>query len=394
MFKIALRFISFVTLVALLTACGTATDNTATTPSSAAASVAASSAAAPSEAAAVESAVVSPEASTAASTEASPAGSAEATATEAAGDGTLTIYSGRNEELVGPLIQQFEQGSGIDVEVRYGDTAELAATILEEGDNSPADVFFAQDAGALGAVQNADRFEELPDEITERVDERFRSDEDEWVGVSGRARVVVFNTNTYTTTDLPDSIFGYTDPKFRGRIGWAPTNGSFQAFVTALRVIEGEDRAREWLEGIQANEPKVYENNTAVVNAAASGEIDVGFVNHYYLFRLLAENGEGFGARNYYFTNGDPGSLVNVAGAGVLTTSDNKQAADQFVEFLLSDEAQQYFADETYEYPLVEDVEPNEALPALDEIETPDIDLSDLSDLQGTVQLLQDLGIL
>lgn len=391
MIRIAARYVSFAVLLALLAACGAATENTATTSPTAAS--ASASATAPSEAVASASAAASPAASPAASTEASVAASAEATETAGEG-GTLTIYSGRNEELVGPLIEQFEQQSGIDVEVRYGDTAELAATILEEGDNSPADVFFAQDAGALGAVQAADRFEELSDEITGRVEERFRSEEDEWVGVSGRARVVVFNTATYTTTDLPDSIFGYTDPKFRGRIGWAPTNGSFQAFVTALRVLEGEDRAREWLEGIQANEPKVYENNTAVVNAVASGEIDVGFVNHYYLFRLLAENGEGFGARNYYFTNGDPGSLINVAGAGVLSTSDNKPAADQFVEFLLSDEAQQYFADETYEYPLVEGIEPNEALPRLDEIETPNINLSDLDDLQGTLQLLQDLGIL
>jgi iron(III) transport system substrate-binding protein len=325
------------------------------------------------------------------SAEVTPEMTAEATA---AGAGELTVYSGRNEELIGALVEQFQNESGIDVEVRYGDTAELAATILEEGANSPADVFFAQDAGALGALAAQDRLQKLPDSIFQRVEERFRSPEGEWVGTSGRARVVVYNTAALTETDLPETIFGFTDPKWKGRLGWAPTNGSFQAFVTALRVLQGEEKAREWLEGIRANEPKVYDNNTAIVQAAASGEIDAGFVNHYYLVRQLQENGDSFGARNYYLKNGDPGALVNVAGAGILTGAKNQAAAEQFVTFLVGDAAQQYFADETFEYPLVTSVEANDALPPLSEIQTPQIDLSRLEDLQGTLQLLQDLGIL
>lgn len=390
------RAIPALLMMLILAACGAADGGTTT--GSPAASTGASAAA---------STAASAAASTEASTAASPAASAatetttaETTTTDTAqggaavGSNAITVYSGRNEELVGPLIEQYEQATGATVNVKYGDTAELAATILEEGDNSPADVFFAQDAGALGALAQEDRLQTLPDELLNRVEERFRSPEDEWVGVSGRARVVIYNTAVYTETDLPDTIFGFTDPKYKGRIGWAPTNGSFQSFVTALRVLEGEERAREWLEGIQANEPKVYENNTAVVQAAGAGEIDVGFVNHYYLFRQLAEQGESFGARNYYLRNGDPGALINVAGAGMLSTAPNQAGAQQFIEFLLSDEAQQYFADETYEYPLVASVEANAALPTLDEIQTPEIDLSQLSDLQGTLQLLQDLGIL
>jgi iron(III) transport system substrate-binding protein len=325
------------------------------------------------------------------SAEVTPEMTAEATA---AGAGELTVYSGRNEELISALVEQFQNESGIDVEVRYGDTAELAATILEEGANSPADVFFAQDAGALGALAAQDRLQKLPDSILQRVEERFRSPEGEWVGTSGRARVVVYNTATLTETDLPETIFGFTDPKWKGRLGWAPTNGSFQAFVTALRVLQGEEKAREWLEGVKANEPKVYDNNTAIVQAAASGEIDAGFVNHYYLVRQLQENGEGFAARNYYLKNGDPGALVNVAGAGILTGAKNQAAAEQFVTFLVGDAAQQYFADKPFEYPLVTSVEPNAALPPLSEIQTPQIDLSQLEDLQGTLRLLQDLGIL
>lgn len=339
-------------------------------------------------------AATSAQGSTTASTAAASTASAPGTTETAAAGGEITVYSGRNEELVGSLIEQYQTETGVKVNVKYGDTAELAATILEEGANSPADVFFAQDAGALGAVAAEDRLQKLPDAILNSVDERFRSPEGEWVGVSGRARTVVYNTKTVTETDLPETIFGFTDPQWKGRLGWVPTNGSFQAFVTALRVLEGEDKAREWLEGIKANEPKVYENNSAVVQAAAAGEIDAGFVNHYYLVRQIEEQGESFGARNYYFKNGDPGSLVNVAGAGIISSSKNQEAAAQFVQFLVGETAQKYFTDKTFEYPLITGVQPNPILPALSELQTPNLDLSKLNDLKGTLQLLQDLGIL
>lgn len=312
---------------------------------------------------------------------------------EASGEG-LVVYSGRNEELIGPIIERFEEQSGVDVEVRYGDTAELAATILEEGQNSPADVFFSQDAGALGALTNEGILSPLPEEALSQVEERFRDPNGEWVGVSGRARVAAYNTEALSEADLPGSILEFTDPQWSGRIGWAPTNGSFQAFVTALRVIEGEDAAREWLEGVQANEPRRYDNNLAVLEGVTSGEIEVGFVNHYYLFQLQEESGGNLPAANYFFQNGDPGSLVNVAGIGILNTSDNTPAAEEFLQFMLSEEAQSYFANETFEYPLIEGVPINEGLVPLSEIQTPDVDLGNLDDLEGTLDLLRETGVL
>ncbi|MCC5952187.1 MAG: iron ABC transporter substrate-binding protein [Acidimicrobiia bacterium] len=305
--------------------------------------------------------------------------------------GEITVYSGRNEELVGPIIEQFEEATGITVNVRYGDTAELAAQILEEaeGGTSPADVFFAQDAGALGAISNAGLFAELDQEYVNAVEPALRSPDGEWVGISGRARVVVYDTDTLSEDDLPDSIADFADPEWSGRIGWAPTNGSFQSFVTALRVLEGEDGAREWLEGIQANDPQVYENNTSIVEAVGSGEVEVGFVNHYYLYRFLAED-PSFAAANKYYSDGDPGALINVAGAGILETSENKVAAEAFIAFLLSDEAQEYFATETFEYPLVTGIEPAAELPDLDTLTLPKIDLDQLADLDGTLVLLQE----
>ncbi|MGF1471567.1 MAG: iron ABC transporter substrate-binding protein [Rubrobacteraceae bacterium] len=310
------------------------------------------------------------------------------------GEGNLVIYSGRSEELVGPIIEQFEEEAGVDVQVRYGDTAELASTILEEGDNTPADLFFAQDPGALGALADEGRFQELPENILERVPDRFQSPDGFWVGTSGRARVVAYNTEELNQNQLPDSIFGFTDPEWEGRIGWAPTNGSFQAFVTALREIEGEERAREWVEGILANDPFVYPDNSTALQGVASGEVEVAFVNHYYLYRALDEEGEGFGARNYNFDESDTGNLVITAGAGILDGAENPEAARNFIQYMLSEEAQQYFAEETFEYPLVEGIEPVGEIPPLSQVETPEVNLGNLDDLQGTLQLLQQTGAL
>ncbi|MCL4298943.1 MAG: iron ABC transporter substrate-binding protein [Anaerolineae bacterium] len=308
--------------------------------------------------------------------------------------GDLTIYSGRGEELVGSLIDQFEQETGLNVEVRYGSTAEMAATILEEGPNSPADIYYGQDAGALGALASAGRLSPLPEEVLNQLDPRFRSPDGLWVGISGRARVVVYNTQKLSDADLPDDIFGFCAPEWQGRLGWAPTNGSFQAFVTALRVVEGEERAREWLSCIQANEPVVFPGNAPIVQAVGAGEIDAGFVNHYYLFQFLAEEGEDFPVRNYHPRAGDVGAMVNVAGVGIVDTSDNKEAAEAFVRFLLRESSQQYFNTETNEYPLSAKLQLNPILVPLSEIQTPNVDLTKLEDLDGTLQLLQELGIL
>lgn len=303
-------------------------------------------------------------------------------------DEPLTVYSGRSEALVGPVIDAFTEVSGIPVEVKYADTAELAALLLEEGDRSPADVYFAQDAGALGAV--AGLLAGLPEDLLTLVPAAFSDLDGRWVGISGRAR-----TAAYTTTEeleLPSSILDFTDPSWSGRIGWAPANGSFQAFVTALRVIEGEDVAREWLEGILANQPVAYPNNTAAVEGVAAGEVDVAFVNHYYLLRLLAEHGQDYPVAQTFFDDGDPGSLVNVAGVGQVASTNQPEASLALIEYLLSNEAQSYFSESTYEYPLVEGVAADPRLPTIADIQAPDVDLSALADLQGTVDLLRHVG--
>lgn len=308
--------------------------------------------------------------------------------------GRLTVYSGRSPDLIGPLLERFAEETGIRIGVRYGGTAQLAALLMEEGGRTPADVYIAQDAGALGAVQAAGLFAPLGGDLLGRTSAAYRSREGRWVGLSGRVRVLVYHTGALDPGELPDSILELADPRWRGRLAWAPANGSFQAWVTALRVSEGEDGARAWLEGVLANDPAEYPNNVSIVAAVGRGEADLGLVNHYYLNRFLAEEGEGFGARNHYTAPGDIGTLVNVAGAGVLAASDRRDDARRLIRFLLSDESQRFFAETNSEYPLVAGVPANADLPGIAALRPPPIDLSDLADLESTLALLRSTGAL
>ena len=310
-------------------------------------------------------------------------------------DRTLTVYSGRSQTLVHPLLLAFGEQTGIDIRVKYAGSASTAATLLEEGDNTPADVVFLQDPGSLGILADSGALAQIPQESLDKVDPRFRSPAGLWIGTSGRARTIIYNTEAINpATDLPSSILDFTAPEWRGRVGWAPRNGSFQAFVTALRLQLGEAAAREWLEGIRDNDAVDYPNNTTIVTAAAAGEVDVGFVNHYYLERFLEEHGQGFGARNHYIGNGDPGALVLVAGVGILDASENKDIAVEFVEFLLGEPAQTYFAQQIKEYPVSAGVQPVGDLPPMASLDPPDVDLGNLNDLEGTLRLLRETGVL
>jgi iron(III) transport system substrate-binding protein len=322
-----------------------------------------------------------------------PAARAQGDATPAATPvgGSVTIYSGRNEELIGPAIETASELTGVNAEVRFGGTAEMAATLLEEGSNTPASLFVSQDAGALGQLANEGLLAELPEDILERVDPRFRSPEGYWVGISGRARVLVYNTDMVAPEDLPTSVRELTGEEWSGQVGWAPENGSFQAFVTAFRLLDGDEAAREWLQAMIENDAVTYENNASIVRAVAAGEVPVGLVNHYYKFEIEKEEGD-LPVENHFFGGDDPGSLVNVAGVAVMANGPDQEQALAIVDAFLQENIQRYFAETTSEYPLIDGVEPAAELQPLDEIASPDIDLSDLDDLQGTLEMLAEVG--
>ena len=312
-----------------------------------------------------------------------------------AADGPLTVYSGRSEELVGPLFAQFTEETGIEVQARYGDTAELAAQLLEEGDASPAQVYFAQDAGALGAVDAAGLFAPLPASVATTVPEAYRAPSGDWTGVTGRARVIAYDPEQVPAADVPQSIFDLTDPKWKGQVAIAPTNASFQAFVTAMRVSQGDEVTRQWLEGLVANDVQTYEKNGLILDAVDTGQAQLGLINHYYWYEKAAEVGEDAMRAQIAFTKpDDPGSLVNVAGVGILTGAADNANAATFVEWLLSPSTQEWFVANTFEYPLVPAVAAAEGLPALDTLRGPDVPLAELADLPGTLMMLEDVGLL
>lgn len=324
--------------------------------------------------------------------QATPSASPAATALLGAG-GELVIYSGRSEDLITGVIEIIETTGDIEAQVSYGSTGEMAIKLLEEGENTPASLFIAQDAGALGQLANEGRLAPLPQEILDRVDPRFVSPDGLWVGLSARARVLVYNTEQLSEADLPASLLDLTGEAWTGKVAWAPTNASFQSHVTAMRVVLGEDETRTWLQAMIDNGTVVYEGNGPIVAAVAAGEIATGLVNHYYLWAKIAEEGPQ-NAANYYFPDGDIGALVNVAGAAILANSANPDQALRAVDILLGAEAQTFFAENTQEYPLSAGVSPSSDLPALETIQAPDLDLSSLADLEGTVALLTELGLL
>ena len=304
-------------------------------------------------------------------------------------DGDFVVYVGRSETLIQPLIDQYVAETGVEVQVRYAGSAELAAQILEEGDNSPADVFMAQDAGALGAVSKAGYLRVLDADLLNLIDPAYRAADGTWMGVSGRVRVLIYNPEN--VTELPSSVLDLAGPEWKGRVGIAPTNASFQAFVTALRLIEGDDVALAWLEAMKEN-GVLYEKNSAIVEAVESGQVDAGLTNHYYWFARGNEVGfENLSSEIAAFESQDVGNLRNVAGVGILSEDSRAKA---FIQFLLSETAQQYFVTETSEYPLIEGLDPLPGLTPLDEIPAPEFDLNDLDALEETLQLIRAAGLI
>lgn len=313
---------------------------------------------------------------------------------DAAGTASITIYSGRNENLVGPILEKVEEATGQTVEVRYGDSAELAAQLLEEGDRTQADIFFSQDAGALGALANENLLATLDPAITQSVHDGYVDEEGHWVATSARARVIAYNPDLAPDVEQMTHIDDILDEQYSGKIGIAPTNASFQAFVTALRVTEGEDGAREFLTALKDLQPKIYEKNGAILDAVDSGEVALGLINHYYWYEKADEVGEdNLTARVHFLGTDDPGALINVAGAGILEASDNKEGAAQVIEYFLSPEGQEYFTQETSEYPVVDGVTPKEGLTPLTELHGSSVDLNQLDSLQETLALLNEVGL-
>jgi iron(III) transport system substrate-binding protein len=305
----------------------------------------------------------------------------------------LVIFSGRGEDLVRPLLEQFAKEKGIDIDVRYDDSANLALKIDQEGDRTKADVFLSQSPGTVGYLAYKDRLGALDPAVIGRIDARFRSPKNLWAGVSARQRVLVYNEDLVPVQDLPQSVFDLTDPRYAGKVRIAPTNASFEDFVTSMRELVGDDRTLAWMTAMDRLGSPTYPDNNAIVAAVGRGEIPLGLVNHYYNHRALEEDPK-LPSRNHTFRPGDPGSLILITTVTVLKTSKHKDDAAAFVDFLLSEKAQRYFTDHDFEYPLLGGVAPRRGLPPLELSDSPPINLDSLGDkLKGTLDLIDRSGL-
>jgi iron(III) transport system substrate-binding protein len=305
---------------------------------------------------------------------------------------TFTVYS-RDRDIAEPLFKRFERQTGIKIQARWGDPIELADQIIEDGDRSPADVFYGPLSDALGSLSAAGRLAGLSGEQLDRVPRAYRSPDGTWVGTGGRAHVVFYNTDKLSADDLPASILGFTDPAWRGRVGWDPTSRSLQDVVTELRELKGEDTARRWLEGIQANKPAVFQGAPAIIDAVSAGEIaDVGFGSHSYLSSMQAD-GDADNVAAKYYVDGALGGPLNIAGVGIVKGTDNAAEANAFVDFMLSRTAQQAEAENALEIPVVDGAKQPNGMPAADELMVPDLDMRRFERLPDARRLLAEVGI-
>lgn len=308
-------------------------------------------------------------------------------------ENSLVVYSGRAEALVAPILQAFEAQTGIKLDIRYNATPALATQLLSEGKDSPADVVFFQDPGYLGVVAGANLLAPLSTNTLEQVAPRFRSETGHWVGTSARARVLVYDPTRIHAEELPKTLYELSDPKWKGLLGWAPGNGSAQAHMAALLHLWGEARFRDWLKAMHANDPIVYPRNAAIVTAVGHGEILIGWANHYYLYQLKKLD-PSLRAENYHFpVKGDAGNLLMVAGAGVHVHSPRKTEAEQLVAFLVSEQAQNYFAQEGAEYPTRPGIATYPGLTPLEDIGLVDVSQSWMSDVAPVLAMLREYGI-
>lgn len=308
---------------------------------------------------------------------------------------SITLYNGQHEQTTARLVEVFEKRTGVKVKVRSGDEAELANQIVQEGSNSPADVFYTENTPALEHLREHELLTPIDASTLAAIPARYGSVDGDWVGVSGRVSVMVYNTKQISPTELPSSILAFAEPKWKGKLGIAPSETDFQPLVTSITRFDGPAAAERWLEAIKANS-KTYPDNETVVAQVNNGESAVGLINHYYWYRLRDEVGaKGLNSALAYFAPRDPGDLLDVSGAAVLKSSSHQSAAQAFVAFLVSAEGQEVLAhSHSYEYPLRPGVSPAKGLRPVGVIAPAPITLSELGDGSVPLELEQKLGLL
>jgi iron(III) transport system substrate-binding protein len=307
----------------------------------------------------------------------------------------ITLYSGQHEQTTAKLVAAFERQTHIRVHLRSDDEDALGNQILQEGANSPADVFYTENTPVLEDLGEKGLLAQVATSTLASVPARYVSTRGDWVGVSARASVIVYNTSQLTPAQLPSSILEFADPKWKGKLGFAPSETDFQPLITAISKLDGVAAAERWLRGLKAN-GKTYPDNETVVAQVNNGESAVGLINHYYWYRLRDEVGKsGLHSALSYYAPHDPGDLVDVSGAAILKTSSHRADAQALLAFLVSKTGQEVIAhSESYEYPLRPGVAPAAGLRPFAQLQPAPLTPGDLGDGSKALELEQRLGLL
>ena len=309
---------------------------------------------------------------------------------------TITLYNAQHPQVVEMLTKMFTDETGIAVRVRSGEPPEIANQIAEEGDHSPADVFFTANSPELVLLGEKGLLAKLAQATLAAIPAKYSASDGSWIGVLAREDVLAFNTSMIEEGALPASLMDLAKPAWKGRVAIAPSDADFLPLVSAVAALKGEPAAVDWLKGLKDN-GQVFDDNEGVMAAVDRGAVATGIVNNYYWARLRAENGAGnMHSQIHHFAGGDVGALVNVSGAAVLKSSAHKEAAERFLAFLVSRPAQEALAKSeiAYEYPLAAGVAPNPLLKPLATLQPPPLAAAALGDDQLAARLLRQAGLI
>lgn len=314
---------------------------------------------------------------------------------EASISGDLVIYSGRSEALIQPVIDAFRvKYPEVNLLLKAGSNSELANALIEEQANPQADVFITTELFTIQSLSQQDIFESYLPQGADQLPAEFLGADNAWTGLTRRVRVIMYNKDLVSEDELPTSIFDLTDPKWQGQIAAAgSTNGGMQAQVAAMRQLLGDEATEEWLNGLIANEVTFFGGHTDVRKAVGAGEFKLGLVNHYYFYLQQAE-GSNVGIIFPDQGEGQIGLLSNATSAAIVKGSQNLAAAQAFLDFLVSVEGQELFAEQNYEYPLLPGVALKEGVQPLDNFRLADVDVVQAAlDFDATFDLLEKVGL-
>jgi iron(III) transport system substrate-binding protein len=309
--------------------------------------------------------------------------------------GSLTLYSAQHEQMTEALAKGFEEQSGAQVQVRYGEDEGLASQIEQEGDATPADVVLTENTPPLESLAEKGLLAKVDASTLGEVPSQYSSPTGHWVGVAARETVMVYNPKLIAKSELPASILDLAKPEWKGKLAIAPSEPDFVPIVSAIEKLDGEGAARSWLEGFAAN-AKHYNDNEGIIAAVDSGQVGAGIINHYYWYEARAEEGKAkVPSKLHYFGHEDPGALVNISGAGALESSDDPALAQEFLAYVVSKEGQSAMTHSgDWQYPLNGAVPPPPGLVPFDRLDPPKVSPSDLGDGSAPLELMQQVGLL